>query len=132
MVKAPEREIDSLRGSSPVQFRHELYTHPAAPVIRLVLTFFDQPASRFALETFINVEDPQQHADYAQLARQREVFLLFYDEALRHRLSKQVPAPAPANVLRTLQEAERRFLAIPRHQFDFDQAKAAVLKEVTL
>jgi len=38
---------------------------------------YDQPQRPLALETFVNVDDPQQRADYAALAAQDNVYLLF-------------------------------------------------------
>src|SRR5215211_5553162 len=93
VVKAPAREIQSLRGNVPVRVLHQLYQHPRAPVIRTVITWYDQPESPLALETFINVEDEQQRADFTDLAKRQELRFLFYDRALRHRLSKLVPNP---------------------------------------
>src|SRR4051794_11170206 len=82
LLKAPGHEIESVRGKVPILLRHELYQQPTAPVIRIVLTLYDQPARPLAFETFINVEDPQQRADYAALAKQPTLLLLFYDERL--------------------------------------------------
>ena len=59
VVKAPGHEIESLRGSLPVHVRHLLYQHPAAPVIRMVITLYDEPHQPIAFETFLNVADPQ-------------------------------------------------------------------------
>ena len=36
VVKMPRHEIASVRGRVPIEVRQELYSHPAAPVIRLV------------------------------------------------------------------------------------------------
>src|SRR5437762_11419875 len=58
VIKAPSRDIDSLRGPVPIFLRHELYEHPAAPVIRMLLKIYDQPERPLALETYINVADP--------------------------------------------------------------------------
>lgn len=41
VVKAPAREIQSLRGNVPVRITHELYQHPLAPVIRTVIHWYD-------------------------------------------------------------------------------------------
>src|SRR5215216_3259343 len=68
VVKAPRRDIRSVQGPVPIELRHELYQHPAAPVVRMVTRIYDQPDSSLALETFVNVEDPDQRADYAALA----------------------------------------------------------------
>ncbi len=66
MIKALAHEIASARGCVPAQLRHELSQHPAAPVIRTIITLYDhQPTAPLALETFTNVVDPRQRADFA-------------------------------------------------------------------
>ena len=70
VVKVPRQEIRSVQGRVPIELRHELYQHPAAPVVRVVTRIYDRPDSSLGLETFINVEDPDQRADYAALAIQ--------------------------------------------------------------
>src|SRR5690348_4905572 len=57
VIKLPAAEIDSVRGRVPIQVRHELYAHPAAPVIRSVITIYDQPARPLALETMTNIAE---------------------------------------------------------------------------
>src|SRR5215216_6475997 len=102
LVKAPGPEIESVRGRVPIEVRHELYRHPAAPVVRMVTRIYDQPHSSLGLETFVNVDDEQQRADYGDLARQDELSLLFYDEELSHRLAKRVRNTARREILEVL------------------------------
>src|SRR5258708_5570398 len=90
VVKAPGQEIESVRGTVPIEQRHELYHHPLAPVVRIVTRIYDRPEAPLAFETFVNVEDPDQRADYAALADQEVLHVLFYDERLHHRLTKRV------------------------------------------
>lgn len=132
VVKAPALDIESVRGRVPIQLRHALYEHPAAPVIRTVTTIYDQPERPLALETFINVADEQQRADVATLSRQRELHLLFYDEHLSHRLSKAVRLRDQETLGRIVQQAERLAAAIPDERFDFDSAKQAVMEATRL
>ena len=132
VIKAPSTEIDSVRGRVPIHLRHELYDHPAAPVIRLIMTIHDQPARPLALELFVNVDDPQQRSEYDQLAQQEQLYLLFYDEHLRHRLSKVVPYAGQEDIFRVLEVADRLHRSVPRERFDFDRAKANVLRRTTL
>jgi hypothetical protein len=54
----------------PIELGHELYDHPAAPVIRLALRIYDDPLAPLAMESFINVAAPDQRADYAALGTQ--------------------------------------------------------------
>ena len=130
VIKAPSLDIQGLRGPIPVRVRHELYEHPQAPVIRSLLHLYDKPTTPLALETFTNIAEEQQRADFAALEEQRQLLLLFYDEALAHRLSKHVPHRDPATIRQILAQAEQLRGRIPADQFDFDRAKAAVM-EVT-
>jgi hypothetical protein len=57
VIKAPGAEIEGLRGPLPVLFRHELYRHSAAPVVRLMLRLYDRPPTSLAFESFVNVDD---------------------------------------------------------------------------
>jgi hypothetical protein len=132
VVKAPGADIEGLRGPVPIHQRHELYEHPHAPVVRSVTTLYDQPGRPLRLETFVNVADDQQRADFAALATQEELYLLFYDEQLAHQLSKRMPTVDPETVTAILEQAEHLRAAIPAERFDFDRAKAAVLRHTTL
>ncbi len=132
VVKIPGIDIESARGTVPIHFQHELYEHPAAPVIRIVTTIYDQPRSPLRLETFANVEDPQQRSDYAALAEQQELFMLFFDEALQHRLTKAVGGLDNPVMLDVLQRADQFLAGIPPGQVNFDLAKAAVMETTQL
>ncbi len=57
VIRTPAADLATLRGSMPIGLRHELYEHPAAPVIRTVLTIMDRPQSALKLESFINVAE---------------------------------------------------------------------------
>jgi len=132
VIKLPGREITSVRGRVPIYVRHELYSHPSAPVIRTVLTVYDQPDRPLALETFTNVEQPDQREDFAHLAEQEQLLLLFYDEQLAHRLSKVVPYQDQGTIQAILSRAERELAGIPPDRFSFEQAKEAVIKRTRL
>jgi len=132
VLKAPGHDIDSIRGQIPIHLRHELYQHPAAPVIRLLVTIYDQPIRPLTFETFIDVEDPQQHDDFAALALQSELAMLFYDEQLGHRLTKVVSLRDPANIRAILHVADQFLAATPAAQFDFNLAKVAVMRAMQL
>lgn len=90
VVKAPAREIAAVNGAFPVEPQRQLYQHPAAPVIRLLLRLYDDPSAPLTLETFINVADPFQRADYSRLAAQDAIELRFSDEILLLRLTKRI------------------------------------------
>ncbi len=132
VVKLPTREISSVRGTVPIQLTHELYQHTAAPVIRTVMRIYDQPEQPLALETFTNIGDEQQRTEFAALSQQKDLPLLFYDEGLSLQLTKRVRLTEQQQVRRVLADAERLAAAIPSEQFDFDEAKAAVMAATTL
>ncbi len=132
IVKAPRAEIRSVQGRVPIELRHELYQHPAAPVVRMVTRIYDRPDSSLALETFVNVEDLDQRADYTALAGQDELLLLFYDEGLSHELTKRVGTPNPEAITEVLTNADRLLAAIPADRRDFDRAKADVMARTAL
>src|SRR5438128_6344488 len=116
VMKVPSRDIQSVRGTVPIHLREELYAHPAAPVIRLVFTIYDQPDSPLAIETFINVGDEEQQATFAALAHQEALPLLYYDETLAHRLTKLVPYDNQADITQLLGTAERLLQDIPEDE----------------
>jgi hypothetical protein len=132
IAKLPARDIRSVRGRVPIHLRQELYTHPAAPVIRSVLTIYDRPGNPLALECYTNIEDEDQRADFARLAEQEHFLMFFYDEALSHRLTKVVTHRDPHTVQMILARAEQLLAAIPPPERDFDRAKEEVLREAQL
>lgn len=128
VIKAPAVEIASVRGRVPVGVRHALYTPPTAPVIQTVVSIYDQPDRPLVLETFTNIAASDQREDFARLADQEQLLLLFYDERLAHRLTKAVPYRDQRMVLLVLSAAERWRRRIPAGGYDFDRAKQAVMK----
>jgi len=132
VIRAPAADLVTLRGTMPIGLRHELYEHPSAPVIRTVLTIVDRPQHPLTLETFINVAEEDQRADFAALADQERLILLFYDEQLRHRLAKRVPYPDRSDVPLLLARADELRAAIPASRFNFDRAKLAVMRRTTV
>jgi hypothetical protein len=136
VIKAPGDEIEGLRGPMPVLFRQELYRHPSSPVIRLLLRLYDRshasPPSSLAFESFVNVDDEVQRSDYASLAHQDLVDLHFYDEALEHRLTKQIPNRLCTDIPLVLANALRLRARIADNRFDFDRAKADVIARTSL
>ena len=122
----------NVRGTMPIGLRHELFEHPSAPVIRTVLTIMDRPQSPLRVETFINIAEEDQRADFAALADQEQLLLLFYDEQLQHRLTKLVPYPERGEVPTILTRAEALRAAIAPWRFDYNRAKAAVMKQTSL
>jgi hypothetical protein len=119
VIKLPTQDIESARGRVPIHLRHELYTHPNAPVIRTTLRIYDQPEAPLALETFTNIAEENQRNDFAALAHQEAFFLLFYDEKLAHTLTKVVPQSNPEQAALVLAYAEQILATIPTGRFDF-------------
>ncbi len=132
VVKAIARDIHSLRGNVRVRVTHQLYQHPQAPVIRTVVRWYDQPQSPLAMESYTNVADEQQRADYQDLVQREELRFLFYDQALRHRLSKVVRNSDRATITRILATADRLRASIAAVRYDFDAAKADVMARTSL
>jgi len=132
IIKAPTHEIERARGRLLIHFMHELHRQPTAPVIRTVLSLIDRPDSSLRLETFSNLDDPDQRANLEALRAQNEVFLLFYDEGLAHRLTKRVPRRYPQLLTRLLTQATVHRATIPDAVFDFDRAKAEVINATSL
>lgn len=132
VCQVPSQEILRVRGTVPVHVQHALYDHRAAPVIRTVLSIYDQPSSALRLESFINVADTSQRADFAALADQEQLFLFFYDEQLRHRLNKVVPQDPDQAVRTILAQADALRARIPPWRFSFERAKAAVIAGTSL
>lgn len=132
VIKLPAQEIASVRGRVPIQVRHELYAHPQAPVIRTVLTIYDQPEHPLALETMTNVAESDQRADFGRLAGQEELLLLFYDEQLQHRLSKRVGNVDRKTIEDILEQADAARQRIPPERYDFMRAKEAVMRNTHL
>jgi hypothetical protein len=132
VVKLPAREIDSVRGRVPIHVRHELWQHPLAPVIRTVMRIYDRPDNPLGLETMTNVAELDQRADFARLASQQETYLLFYDEALQHRLSKRIETTDRETVRTILAQADEMCRAIPSDCYDFMAAKADIMQRSKL
>jgi hypothetical protein len=57
--------------------------------------------------------------------------VLFYDEQLQHRLTKAVRNLDRASIPHVLHQADALCAAIPRERYDFDRAKAGVLRMIT-
>jgi hypothetical protein len=130
VIKAPLADLTSMAGQVPIEVQHELYHHPLAPIVRTVVRVYDQPESPLAFESFINVADEGQWAEYANLSERETLTFLFYDETLSHRLTKQVRNGASDHMRNILNWADHIKAAIPKDEYDFDSAKAALVRHV--
>lgn len=128
IVKAPRADINRLCGPVPIGVTHELYYQPTSPVIRTVLVIYDDPENPLLVESFINVGDESQRHDFAALATQDDLLLLFYDEELHLQLGKRVPNSAHDMLPEVLRRAEAFLASIPPDWVDFDRAKAHVMQ----
>jgi hypothetical protein len=109
-----------------------LYSHPAAPVIRLVLSIEDRWGSAWVLETFVNAADMDDHQQLSALSQQDHVDATFYDETLSHRLTKRVGDVDLSGLSDTLREAAELCGNIPRERYDFASAVMDVREYITL
>jgi hypothetical protein len=132
IMKLPGTDIESIRGPVLIQLRHELFNHPASPVIRMVFTIFDRLDAPLALETFVNVANPAQQLEYERLNHQPELPLLFFDETVQHRLSKRITLPHEGEIGMVSATAQALLAKIPQTVQDFDAAKCAVLQHYPL
>lgn len=131
VIKAPGREIESLRGVIPILLRHARHRQLTAPVIRTVVRLYDRPQTPLALETMTNIADPTQRAEFAALEAQNTIYLHFYDEQLQRRLSKCVGYDGES-IRELLSLAEAHLHSISPERFDFDLAKAQVMSNAQL
>ena len=69
---------------------------------------------------------------FLDLAQRRELHFLFYDEGLRHRLTKAVRNDQAQTIAQVAAAADQFRATIPAEQFDFDAAKAAVMERTSL
>jgi hypothetical protein len=129
VCKVRDWDIDSLRGEIPIWVRYQLYEHPSAPVIRTVVRLYDRPRTPLCLESFINIADDVQRAEFASLAAQERLLFLFYDEQVALRLKKSVrhSEGQRQGASELLQAASDYLATMSNAQFDFDKAKAAVM-----
>ena len=129
VLKVHDSDIASLTGSLPIWVRRELFETPSAPVIRTVVRLYDRPKTPLCLESFINIADSVQRAEFASLAAQERLLFLFYDQQLTLRLRKSVlrAEDQRRGATEILHAASKLLTTISSEQFDFDRAKAAVL-----
>ena len=125
--KLPAHEFEGLRGSLLIRLSQEIHQHPAAPVIRMSMRLYGRAEQPVCIETFINVADPEQRLDFESLTSQGQLYLLLYDEQLRHRSTKRLGGLDRESIRETLRRADALRASIPEEQFDFDLAKTDVM-----
>jgi hypothetical protein len=129
IVKCPRQEIEHMRGHLPIAITWELHRAPWAPVVRLVVTVYDDQPHPFMLETFFNVADPEQLANLRDLIDTDRVRVLFYDETCTHRLSKIVTQAVEPARDEIVSQALRILAQIAPEAFNFERAKALVIRQ---
>ena len=132
VVKAPEKDISSIRGNVPMQVTHEQYKVPQAPVIRSVVRIYDDPSRPLVLETFTNIRDEEQRQNFDALSGQQRYIFTFYNEQLTHRLTKSLDNTHQEQTASLFRQALLASSRIPDRRYDFDQAKAVVMRSTTM
>lgn len=129
VLKAPASDIESCRGAAPVRTRYELHATDHGPVVRLVLVVHDRPDAHLTFESFCNVLDARQLAEWEDLLSRPYLRVLFFDQDLTHRLSKRISQPVDLASRELLPRARRLLALIDPAALDFDQAKASVMAD---
>lgn len=129
IVKTPGADIEGMHANVPMEIIHELHEAPEAPVIRSVVKIYDDLRRPLALEAFTNVRNEEQCQNFATLASQPAYIFLFYDESLQHRLTKFVVNTHGEQTVSLFQNALLASSHIPDEQYNFDQAKEAVIRK---
>jgi len=132
VFKAPAREIESIRGTVPVNVTHELYQTEFAPVIRSLIRWFDQPQQPLSFETFTNVRSDSQRQEFSGLANQPDYLCAFYDEAIQQRLAKRVRNTNQERIRMIAERASMLAQEIPEEDYDFDKAKDLIVRQTLL
>jgi len=132
VIKAHRADIAGMGDRVPLRVSHAVYEHPLAPVIRTVVTLYDQPERPLALETFINVAEADQRTDFATLGDQAALHLLFYNEDLAYQKGITLLNNQRAAIPAILRRADTVRAGILAGRYDFDAAKAAMMARTTL
>ena len=127
VVKLPASNIRTLHGPVRFQLRFQVYEHPVAAVILTILTMHRIQAHPVVVETYVNPDDSLQRMDFEALSKQPNLIVLFYDEKLRHRLSKRVDNVAKIAAIQALHRADAILSNIPDNERDFNTAMADIV-----
>ena len=129
VVKLDRQTIDGFRGALLIGLRAECGFYPDSAVIRLVLSFHDQPKSPYVFDVFLNVMQPMHLSLLRLLQDQETVEIHFLAADNRHALTKSIAYPArnrhelSALVDRAIEHNCRL------SRLDFAAAKAAMLRD---
>jgi hypothetical protein len=89
VAKMPSADLAGFRGAS-VAYHYELAQYDEGPVLRLAMNILDDPNQPFGIETFLDVNKPEDLALAEKLADQATLTLHFYDFGLTYQFSKQL------------------------------------------
>ena len=91
IVKMDRAKITSLRQSVPIGYRPEAGFYATGAVIRLTISFFDQPSNPINVATFLNPADSGDLHLLHMLAAQTEIAIhLYEDTANDYVISKEI------------------------------------------
>ena len=127
IAKAPWEDIDACRGPRKIILTNELHEYPGGPVLRLVLTIEDPASGPLVLETFCNIAELDQLADWRSLLAADELRLVFFDEQHRCRLGKLIPQAPDADRAAIIPRALEILARTDPRELDFTAAKAACM-----
>ncbi|MCL4266688.1 MAG: hypothetical protein KJ069_26080 [Anaerolineae bacterium] len=127
---AADADIAGFAGK-PVWFQWQMIQMPTAPLIRLEMVIVDNPVNPFCFESFLNVGEPDQLRILARLASQGHLHMAFYGGDLTYQYTKSIHHDEQQ--WQQLDEITELALvywqALPPDQRDFDQAKAAYIRQ---
>lgn len=132
VAAVPSCLIEGFSATGPAFLRHELYSHPAAPVIRLVATVYDRREQPLRIQAFINITDDQERLGYDGLCNQERTALLCYDEFLARRLTRTIVSFNCRATRKVLRLACELLTKISSESIDFGAAEAAVMARALL
>jgi hypothetical protein len=122
---ASDQDIDGF-SDNPIHYQWQLIKMPTAPLIRLDVVVLDNPTSPFKLESFLNIDAPDQAAVLSSLANQDRLYLAFYGTDLSYRYTKVIRHDEQQwqYLDELIQVAERYLHSLEPGGRDFDRAKA--------
>lgn len=109
----------------PVAYRWQLALMPTAPLLRLEITIFDQPANPYRFESFLNTSREDDAQIVEQLGTQEDLYLAFHGENFTHRFTKVIGHSQIQrdHLHRLADQAADHWAHIPEAQRDFNRAK---------
>ncbi len=132
ILKLPTPELEPLTGQTPLRISHEIYSKRTAPVIGVGLRWWERPGCERRLTSFTDIADPNQRAAYERLSHQTTFEVLGYNELLQPLVRRRVLNNDQRRVAQILAIAQKLLWTIPDGAYDFELAKASVLRGMSL